>query len=140
MKRRKALEKIVIGTGTFFILPTTIMSCEKEPEPDGNGGNGGNDVQINMDEAKYSGLLVAGGFVVEGDIIIANTGNDTFIALSSVCTHQGCTISYDSGNNNFPCPCHGSVYNTSGAVAVGPATTAVKKYNVTRNGNVLTIK
>ena len=140
MERRKALQNIIMGTGTFFVLPAALVSCEKDDGPgDVNGNNGGDKIEVNMDEARYSGLLTTGGFVVVSDIIVANVGNNEFVALSSVCTHQGCTISYDSGNTNFPCPCHGSVFNTNGGVVNGPALTALKKYNVSRTGNTLFI-
>jgi cytochrome b6-f complex iron-sulfur subunit len=61
------------------------------------------------------------------------------VALSSICTHQGCTIGYSPSANNFPCPCHGSVFSTSGSVLNGPAPTAVKSYPVSQTGNILTI-
>ena len=141
MKRRNALQKIAIGTGTFFILPSALISCEKDPEPNGGGNNGGNDIEVNMDDAKYEGLKTAGGFVVvtASEIIVANVGDDAFVALSSVCTHQGCTVGFNSGDNTFPCPCHGSIYNSGGAVINGPAPTALKKYIVNRTGNILVI-
>jgi cytochrome b6-f complex iron-sulfur subunit len=87
---------------------------------------------------KYSDLGSAGGFVKEGSIIIINIG-DEFVALSNICTHQGCVVSYDSEENKLPCPCHGSVYSTTGSVLEGPAENPLKKYEVTQEGDILTI-
>lgn len=43
------------------------------------------------------------------------------VAFSAVCTHAGCTVSFDSSNNQFVCPCHGGTYDAStGAVTGGP--------------------
>jgi thiosulfate dehydrogenase [quinone] large subunit len=43
------------------------------------------------------------------------------LAFSAVCTHAGCTVQYDSGNNEFVCPCHGGTYSArTGAVTGGP--------------------
>lgn len=42
-------------------------------------------------------------------------------AFSAVCTHAGCTVSYESSSNEFVCPCHGGRYDAStGAVLGGP--------------------
>jgi cytochrome b6-f complex iron-sulfur subunit len=132
MKRRELLKQIAAGTATIFVVPTLVTSCEEDtPTPD-------NVLTIDLTEAKYSSLGSAGGSVVEGSIIIINTGSE-YLALSSVCTHNDCTVSYDHGNGNLPCPCHGSVFSTSGSVLNGPADSPLKKYALTQEGDILTI-
>jgi cytochrome b6-f complex iron-sulfur subunit len=139
MNRRELIKNVAAGTITLFVVPAAFTSCEKDPiDPDDNNNPGDNTLTIDLTAAKYSDLGSAGGFVMEGDIIIINTG-DGFIALSSICTHQGCPVSYDSGSNNLPCPCHGSVYSTSGSVLQGPADAPLKKYELTQEGDILII-
>lgn len=42
-------------------------------------------------------------------------------AFTATCTHAGCTVQYDSSNDQFVCPCHGGTYSaTTGAVTGGP--------------------
>jgi thiosulfate dehydrogenase [quinone] large subunit len=42
-------------------------------------------------------------------------------AFTATCTHAGCTVQYDSSNDQFVCPCHGGTYSAStGAVTGGP--------------------
>ena len=138
MKRRDLIRNIAAGTATVFILPTVLTSCEEEmPEPD-NGDPSGDTLLIDLSEEKYSALAAAGGSAIVENIIVINTGEE-FIALSSVCTHQGCSVSYDHGEGNLPCPCHGSLFSTSGAVLSGPASSALKKYSLTREGDLLII-
>lgn len=42
-------------------------------------------------------------------------------AISSICTHLGCTVAWKSEQNRFVCPCHGSQYDEQGRVVQGPA-------------------
>lgn len=42
-----------------------------------------------------------------------------FTALSSMCTHLGCTV--DMGEQSLVCPCHGSTFDRTGRVVKGPA-------------------
>lgn len=142
MTRRDLVQKIVIGTATIIVIPGTLLSCSKDDtEPGGQNGNGNgtDNIVIDLSNANYAALNTAGGNVLIKGVIIANTGNNTFVALDSVCTHQGCTIGYNLAANNFPCPCHGSIYSTTGSVLNGPATVGVKAYPVSKSGNILTI-
>lgn len=142
MNRRELIRNIAAGTATVFIVPSMLTSCQKDdPEPDdGNGDPTQPDdtLTIDLNDNNFSNLTVTGGSQVIDNIIVINTG-DGFIALSSVCTHQGCQVSYNHSNGNLPCPCHGSLFSTSGSVLNGPASSPLKKYNVTQEGDVLTI-
>ena len=60
-----------------------------------------------------------------------------FVALSSICTHRGCTV--DLGGPGLACPCHGSQYNREGEVVRGPANRALTRYPVRTAGDELTI-
>lgn len=139
MNRRELIRNIAAGTVTMFVVPSFITSCAEDlPDPDINNQIN-NLLIIDLNDDKYKSLGSAGGFIVAGSIIILNTG-DEFIALSSVCTHQGCEISYDHSSSSLPCPCHGSIFSTSGSVLNGPAETSLKKFDLTREGDILTIQ
>ncbi len=139
MNRRELIRNIAAGTATLFIVPAAFTSCEKDTiDPDDNNNPDEGVLTIDLNSDKYSNLGSAGGFVKEGAIIIINTG-EGFVALSNICTHQGCVVSYDSEENKLPCPCHGSVFSTSGSVLEGPADSPLKKYEVTQEGDILTI-
>ena len=140
MKRRDVLQKIVVGTGAIFIIPPVIVSCSDDPDPINGGNNGGGNgetIEIDLDNPAFAALKTNGGFIITSGIIIANLGDETFVALSSTCTHQGCDISYNAGSKIFPCPCHGSVFDKDGSVITGPASSALKKYTINRTGNIL---
>lgn len=44
-------------------------------------------------------------------------------AYSATCTHQGCTVAYQSSNKSLYCPCHGAEFDPfkDGGVITGPA-------------------
>jgi Rieske Fe-S protein len=61
-----------------------------------------------------------------------------FAALSSVCTHRGCTV--DIGGPGLACPCHGSQYDREGRVMRGPASRSLARYPVRATGDDLIIE
>lgn len=140
MNRRELIRNIAAGTVTLFVVPTAFTSCENDPvDPEDNTNPpDGNTLNIDLSLDQYSNLGSPGGWAKEGEIIIINTG-DGFVALSAVCTHQGCAVSYDSEENNLPCPCHGSIFSITGSVLEGPAESPLNKYEVTQEGDILTI-
>jgi Rieske Fe-S protein len=73
-----------------------------------------------------------------GDVLVARTGADTFVALSAGCTHQACEITAFSGQT-FICPCHGSEFDTNGRVVRGPASSPLRQLATQFAGDVLTI-
>ena len=45
-----------------------------------------------------------------------------WLVMLGVCTHLGCVpLDHQGGFNGWFCPCHGSVYDTSGRIRSGPA-------------------
>jgi arsenite oxidase small subunit len=61
--------------------------------------------------------------------------NQDIVAYSTMCTHMGCAVNYDSAQRVFRCPCHFSVFDAekSGEMVCGQATEnlprIVLKYN-----------
>lgn len=78
-------------------------------------------------------LEAVGGYVYVrlgvGRLIVARIDDTpTFIALSSVCTHSGCTVTYRNSQGDVYCACHRSYFATDGAVTGGPAKRALAEY------------
>jgi len=56
--------------------------------------------------------------------------NDGIYALSTVCTHLGCTPNWLSSEKKFKCPCHGSGFRMSGINFEGPAPRPLERYRI----------
>ncbi len=72
-----------------------------------------------------------------GQFYLVHT-DDGVEALWWKCVHLGCTVPWISGDEQFICPCHGSVYAYNGSRISGPAPRALDAMPVTINeeGNV----
>jgi len=134
MERRKFLKTACAACGVAAI-PGLLNSCSKTSTaaPAAN-------FTIDLSSATYSALQSPGGSQVVNGVIIVSTGTSTYVAFSSICTHQGCVVSYYKAYNEFICPCHGGTYDINGNVVAGPPPSALTKYTVTLTGTSLTIK
>jgi cytochrome b6-f complex iron-sulfur subunit len=75
----------------------------------------------------------------ETPLFVVRQNPTTYLTLSSVCTHRGCTV--ESKRDRFVCPCHGSTYSRLGDVMKGPAEQALRRYRteLQPNGRTLVI-
>ena len=67
--------------------------------------------------------LNSGAVVREGmsKIAVYRDAQGAYHAHSAVCTHLGCIVSWNSTEQTWDCPCHGSRFNKHGKVVNGPA-------------------
>lgn len=56
--------------------------------------------------------------------------NEKIYALSTVCTHLGCTPNWFPNENKFKCPCHGSGFYTTGVNFEGPAPRPLERFKI----------
>jgi cytochrome b6-f complex iron-sulfur subunit len=48
------------------------------------------------------------------------------LVLSAACTHLGCSVIWDAAGAVFRCPCHGAIFDSTGAVVSGPVNVPLK--------------
>lgn len=60
---------------------------------------------------------------------------EEFYALSSVCTHLGCTPRWLEMERKFKCPCHGSGFHPSGVNFEGPAPRPLERVKISLDEN-----
>jgi len=66
-------------------------------------------------------------------VIIIKDKAGKYVAMSAVCTHLGCNVSYQADQTRIFCACHGGVYDPSNGKNVsGPPPAPLKLYKITQ--------
>ncbi|MBW4486454.1 MAG: cytochrome b6-f complex iron-sulfur subunit [Trichocoleus desertorum ATA4-8-CV12] len=132
MGRRQFMNFLTFGAVTGTALGALYPVVKYFIPPSSGSGSGGvtakdalgNDILVSdfLSSHKTGERALAQGLkgdptyiVVEGDQALASYG------INAVCTHLGCVVPWNSGENKFICPCHGSQYDNTGKVVRGPA-------------------
>jgi len=131
MERKEFLNLLGLSAATVLFMDA-LSGCQKTDFAPQNV-----DFTIDLSDAKYASLANNGGFVYISGVILTRTSSGNLIALSQACTHQGCTVAYESGQNNFYCGCHGSIFSENGQVIRGPASKPLTMYNTDQAGSML---
>ena len=113
-----------IGLGRAFTPPeqpaasgqpaAPPASAASQPELVGDRGRWFAVAQMNQIEPGAMVRVRAGA--VEGFI---TKHGDEVVALSAICTHMACILSWRRDENDLFCPCHGSSFETDGSVRTG---------------------
>lgn len=56
--------------------------------------------------------------------------DDRIVALSTTCTHLGCTPNWLAAESKFKCPCHGSGFRKTGDNFEGPAPRPLERFKI----------
>ncbi len=106
--------------------------------PDDVGGAGWSAVFL---EAHPALAEVGGGAQVDVAglrLVLGQPSAGCFVAVSRICTHEGCETDYDGGR--FVCPCHGAVFDLDGSVLSGPTNVPVAAYPAAAGEGVVWVK
>lgn len=73
-----------------------------------------------------------------GSFLVTRTGDQTFVVLTAICSHEACTIT-DADGDVYVCPCHESRFDVQGRVLLGPAELPLAEQRATFLEGVLAI-
>jgi menaquinol-cytochrome c reductase iron-sulfur subunit len=73
-------------------------------------------------------------------VFLVRTGDAQVTALDSTCTHLGCRVSWDGESKELKCPCHGGVYDATGAVKAGPPPAPLASLATRLDGNQVLVQ
>lgn len=82
---------------------------------------------------EYLPASVSEAFKKSNQVWICNqeyNGRQILYALSTVCTHLGCTPNWLEADQKFKCPCHGSGFYPNGINFEGPAPRPLERFKI----------
>jgi cytochrome b6-f complex iron-sulfur subunit len=118
------------GVGALVAGEATLISL-KYLKPQSAGGFGGKVLAGKVADFPVNSVThnISGRFYIvrlEGGLI----------AFYQRCPHLGCAVPWVDSENQFHCPCHGSLYNLEGEVTGGPAPRPLDIFPITiENGD-----
>src|SRR5712671_3932965 len=104
-----------------FMFPNVLF----EPPPTFKAGYP-DELQTGIVDERFK-LRFGVWLVKDNDVV---TGALGIYALSTVCTHLGCTPNWLAGEQKFKCPCHGSGYYKNGINFEGPTPRPLERYAI----------
>ncbi|MDE0637899.1 MAG: ubiquinol-cytochrome c reductase iron-sulfur subunit [Candidatus Poribacteria bacterium] len=73
-------------------------------------------------------------------VYVTDAGNGAWSVFSRTCSHLGCLVRWDESKESFLCPCHGAVFDKTGAVVAGPPPEPLQKLEVKVENGLLYVK
>lgn len=154
---RREVLVVAAATVTLPMLQTALDATRTAAAQNGPRGNGGGNGEGNGNRGgnrgapapapapaekpgwfttklKAAALKDKEATAVEGRPGIVVTRQDKEVmALSTKCTHKGCTVKPKAGATTINCACHGAQYNLDGTVAKAPATEPLVHFAIRTN-------
>jgi cytochrome b6-f complex iron-sulfur subunit len=138
----KRLASAAACTGGLALLPGCSGSNSIPGSPLATMTGAITNSKLTLNIAAGSPLASQGGMALvtspAGIFLVTRTSATAFLAVTAQCTHQACVVSNGTGTS-YVCPCHGSEFDTSGRVIVGPASVPLQQYQTQFANDVLTI-
>lgn len=73
-------------------------------------------------------------------VYVTDVGNGEWSVFSRTCSHLGCLVRWDESKESFLCPCHGAIFDKTGAVVAGPPPEPLQKLEVKVENGLLYVK
>src|ERR1700733_1688725 len=126
------LSMIGMTLGTVRFMFPNVLS---EPPSTFKAGDASG-YEENKDDDKFKEI---GAWVIRSK---DDRGRDIIYALSTTCTHLGCTPNWLESEKKFKCPCHGSGFKISGVNFEGPAPRPLERWSLkkTDDGQIVVDK
>ena len=89
---------------------------------------------VNAEDRAVQSLKAGEGGIFdsdEGKVAVCRDRHGVVHACSAVCTHLGCDVKWNGGEQTWDCPCHGSRFTPDGTVINGPAVSDLRRVPVT---------
>lgn len=132
--------KIELSRGQFLgiawasiaalVVGEAILAFIKFIQPTASGGFGGDVYAGKVNEFPINSV----SYILKGRFYLIHN-EDGILAMWQKCTHLGCAVPWEETDNNFHCPCHGSIFTPEGIVVSGPAPRPLDLFQVEIRGD-----
>lgn len=139
MQRREFINWVGLGLIASYI-PVALVACT---ENDTVASDASDASDVSETEALPVGTVAAleeAGYLLneESKVMVVKNSDGKLMAVNPTCTHQGCTVDWESDEAKFVCPCHNAKYAPNGKVLAKPAPSDLSTYEVKEeNGEIL---
>lgn len=140
LNRRRFLKQTGMAAGSLA-LAGVHMACAVSGAPVRHVEIAGSLIRFDTavpELGKPGDAVALDSMLLEHPVLLIRRDNGSFTALSSGCTHLGCTVRKEP--SILRCPCHDSAFDLSGAVLNGPAERPLKEYPVRMDGSMAEIE
>ncbi len=137
INRKQFLSKLGLGTGA--IIATYCLGSFSSCKEDDSVARLV-DFTLDLTDATYANLGSIGGYVRENNVVIAYVSEDTYVAVTQICSHQGAkNVLYNAATKNFYCTSHGAMFNLEGNGLNNNGSKGILLYNTSLSGTILRI-
>jgi cytochrome b6-f complex iron-sulfur subunit len=136
--RRSFLTKLWLGLGILAVVEfaAIVIAFLRPRKARPKSGEQGTVIEAGPTERFPLSSVTA---FVRGRFYLCRLEDGGFLALSSKCTHLGCTIPWVDKEKRFACPCHGSAFDIAGEVISPPAPRALDIYRLFIENDVVKV-
>lgn len=136
--RRNFLNRLWAGLGFLAVVELLVVGAAFLRRGKAGPAQAGDDTLITCGSVdNYTpGSVTA---FVRGRFYLARLKDGGFLAISRQCTHLGCTVPWQEGEQRFACPCHASVFDISGNVINAPAPRPLDLYPLRIENGVISV-
>jgi cytochrome b6-f complex iron-sulfur subunit len=118
-----------VGT-IALVVGEAIFALAKYIQPVSTGGFGGVVFAGNVGDFEVDSVT----YILSGRFYLVRNA-DGLLALWQKCTHLGCAVPWAANEDQFHCPCHGSLYSENGVVQGGPAPRPLDRFPIEIRGD-----
>lgn len=140
MIRRTFLDRVISAvfglTATLFgflgfasLFPVNSKSLEKIL-------TNSNGKKIDLSQTSETSIQ---GFLNGKQVLAQKDSHGNWKAISTKCTHLGCSVKWLENQNSFNCPCHGAEFDKNGKVLRKPASEPLDSFSLKVQKNHLVL-
>lgn len=137
LNRRHFLQALAGGLGVVMVGGCASGEGESKRPPTAIAN--GNEWRVPGAAKLSPGQALAFRFPDDSPGLIFLTAPGQWQALSTKCSHAGCTVLWQDGQDLL-CPCHSSRFDLTGKVLNGPATKPLARYLARQQGEDIVLK